>query len=83
MVSRDYRTCVCGIAAEQSEEQRVLYAVTAAVQHLGYSYMKPEQFQVVSGIISGKDVFAVLPTGFGKSLCFAGLPIVFDPVLLI
>ena len=38
-------------------------------------------FQVVPGIISGKDVFAVLLTGFGKSLCFACLPIVFDLVL--
>ena len=34
-------------------------AATEAVQRLGYSAMKPEQLQVVSGVISGRDVFAI------------------------
>ena len=33
-----------------------------------YATVKPEQLQVVSGIISGQDVFAILPTGFGNYL---------------
>ncbi len=49
-----------------------------AVRQLGYTDLKPEQLQVVAGIVDGRDVFAVLPTGFGKSLCFACLPLVFD-----
>ena len=64
------------MAADQSMDQRVLYAATEAIQRLGYSTMKPEQLQVVSGIVSGRDVFAVLPTGFGKSLCYACPPTV-------
>ena len=28
--------------------------------------------------VSGKDVFASLPTGFGKSYCYSLLPLVFD-----
>ena len=43
--------------------------------------MKPEQLQVMSGIVSGRDVFAVLSTGFGKSLCYVRLPTVFGLVL--
>ena len=42
----------------------MLYAATEAIQRLGYSTMKPEQLQVVSGIVSGRDVFAVLPIGY-------------------
>ena len=68
-------------AADQSMDQRVLYVVMEAIQHLGYSTMKPDQLQVVSGIVSGRDVFAVLPTGFGKSLCCACPPTVFGLVL--
>ena len=37
----------------------VVNAATVAVQRLGYAAMKPEQLQVVSGIVSGRDVFAV------------------------
>lgn len=39
--------------------------------------MKPEQLRVVEGILKG-DVFAVLPTGFGKSACYQCLPLLYD-----
>ena len=31
--------------------------------------------------VKGRDVFAVLLTGYGKNLCFCCLPIVFDKLL--
>ena len=37
---------------------------------LGYSSMKPEQVEVAVALIEGRDVFAILPTGFGKSFCY-------------
>ena len=43
--------------------------------------MKEEQYAVVIDLVAGKDVFAALPTGFGKSLCLACLPDVFDKVM--
>ena len=40
--------------------------------------MKPKQLEAVREFVSGKDVFVSLPTGGGKSLCYAVLPAVFD-----
>ena len=41
---------------------------------LGYAGLTPEQEKVVRSFVSGRDVFLSLPTGSGKSLCFAALP---------
>ena len=47
--------------------------ITLAAQNLGYLSLKEEQREVITNFVQGKDVFAVLPTGFGKSLCYACL----------
>ena len=36
------------------------------------------QREIIFNFIRGKDVFVSLPTGAGKSLCFAVLPYLFD-----
>ena len=56
--------------------------IKSSAKKLKYSVLKAEQLKVVFQFVSGKDVFAVLPTGYGKSLCFAifCLPFVFDSV---
>lgn len=36
----------------------------------GYSSFRPGQKQVVDSILSGRDAFAVMPTGAGKSVCY-------------
>ena len=45
---------------------------------LGYESLKPQQIAVIKAFVSGRDVFAVLSTGYGKSVCFAILSLVFD-----
>ena len=55
--------------------------ITEAAKELGYLVMKPEQLDVAVAFIEGRDVFAILPTGFGKSLCYACLPVAFDKIL--
>ena len=39
-----------------------------AAQNLGYDSLKQHQMDVVLALAAGRDVFAVLPTGYGKSL---------------
>ena len=51
----------------------VAEAAQKAALRLGYPSLREE---AVVSFVSGKDVFVVLPTGYGKSLCFACLPLV-------
>lgn len=53
-------------------------AAVDAAKQLGYDSLRDLQLEVIKGVVSGQDVFAVLPTGYGKSLCYACLPAVFD-----
>ena len=53
-------------------------AVLAAVQKMGFNQPTPEQYQAIEAFLRGKDVLICLPTGSGKSTCFASLPHVFD-----
>jgi ATP-dependent DNA helicase RecQ len=57
-------------------------------QIFGYSEFRPMQRQIIQSSLEGRDVFAVLPTGGGKSLCFQlpallrqGLTVVVSPLI--
>ena len=50
-----------------------MQCVIEAAMELGYSSMKPEQVEVAVALIESRDVFAILPTGSGKSLCYVCL----------
>ena len=54
----------------------------------GYNAFRPLQREIIEASLAGRDVFALLPTGGGKSLCFqipalhrAGLTIVVSPLI--
>jgi len=57
-------------------------------QHFGFSSFRPLQEEIIRDALAGKDVFALLPTGGGKSLCFQlpalarpGLTVVVSPLI--
>ena len=54
----------------------------------GYTAFRPLQEEIIRDVLAGKDVFALLPTGGGKSLCFQlpalvrpGLTVVISPLI--
>ena len=53
-------------------------AMLFGVQKLGYDEPTDEQKHILQAFLAGKDVFACLPTGSGKSLCYAALPSAFE-----
>ena len=57
-------------------------------QVFGYTRFRPHQEEIIRDALAGRDVFALLPTGGGKSLCFQlpalvrpGLTIVISPLI--
>ena len=54
-------------------------SITEASQQFGIS-LKEKQFEAIYKFCCGNDVFVSLPTGFGKSIIYAILPLVFDRI---
>lgn len=42
--------------------------------------LKPKQLEAVVNFCNGKDVFVSFPTGYGKSIVYGILPLVFDKI---
>ena len=40
------------------------------LEKLGLSKLKKEQKEIITSVLNGKDIIGVLPTGFGKSVCY-------------
>ncbi len=67
----------------QLDQARAVLAAT-----FGFHDFRPGQADIVSAVLNGEDVLAVLPTGAGKSLCYqlpallrGGLTVVVSPLI--
>lgn len=52
-------------------------------QYFGYDTFREGQETLIDGILGGKDVFGIMPTGSGKSLCFQIPALLMDGITLV
>ncbi len=56
--------------------------LSALKQHFGFTSFRPLQEVIITDALAGRDVFTLLPTGGGKSLCYQ-LPALMQPGLTV
>ena len=66
---------------EQNKEHEGLIntAILKGAEKLGVT-LKDKQYESIKHFCRGKDVFVSLPTGYGKSIIYVILPLVFNHI---
>nr|WP_314897940.1 DNA helicase RecQ [uncultured Flavobacterium sp.] len=66
--------------------QQILH--TKLKENFGFEKFRPNQEDIINGVLSGQDTLAIMPTGGGKSICFQlpalilpGITIVISPLI--
>ncbi len=71
MLSRRDKRPAQSVVKTASDARAALKAV------FGYDDFRPGQSEIIDWILGGEDVFAIMPTGSGKSMCYQ-LPAILD-----
>ena len=69
-------SCESGQVRKCAVENVMEQTIAFALAQLGYQKLQKEQAKVLNAFVGGRDVFAALPTGYAKFLCFALLPLI-------
>ena len=64
-------------------DQKMEQARAVLASRFGYDAFRPGQEAVVSALLSGRDVLAVMPTGAGKSVCYQVPAVVIEGMALV
>ncbi|XP_078607893.1 ATP-dependent DNA helicase RecQ-like [Branchiostoma floridae x Branchiostoma japonicum] len=65
-------------AEADARDSLIEQAISAVLEELdGISELKREQNEALKAFLTGKDILALLPTGFGKSLIYQLVPLVY------
>lgn len=61
---------------KRSDEQHGVIdeSIQSSLPRFGHQSLKPAQIEAIHAVLTGKDVFVSVPTGYGKSLIYQLLP---------
>jgi len=76
---RSLHGATCNLRQREEPPNTVTPALSTALKHnFGFDSFRPGQEEIVSDVLAGRDLLAIMPTGGGKSLCFQ-LPAIIRP----
>ena len=61
-----------------ASSKRIDELLDESAKALGLCTLKTCQIEAVTTFLSGQDVFVALPTGYGKSIIYGILPLMYD-----
>ena len=70
---------MAGVSNESRIDKNFLEAMAFAFKQCGLAFSpESEQLDAIHAVVTGKDVFVKVATGFGKLMCFFTIPYVCD-----
>ena len=66
-----------------TKKKKTLTYIDIIQKYWGYSELKDKQIEVIDNYMAGKDVVGLLPTGYGKSMCYLIPPLMTNKVMFI